>query len=62
MDGVLVIPRQDAEAILEKAIPFARMDAEKAAKALVGQSERTWVQKTMEKRNAEFLDKAYDEA
>ena len=62
MDGVLVIPRQDAEAILEKAIPFARMDAEKAAKALVGQSERTWVQKALEKRSVEFLDKAYDEA
>lgn len=59
MDGVLVIPRKDAEAILEKAIPFAEKDAEKSENAILGKINRAWVAKALADKGVEIIDTAY---
>jgi len=61
MDGVLVIPKKDAAAILEKAIPFAEKDAEKSANAPLGKLNRAWVAKAMEDKGVEIIDGVYAE-
>lgn len=56
MDGVLVIPRQEAAAVLEKAIPFAQKDAEKSENAPLGKLDRGWVNRTLSEKGVEILD------
>lgn len=62
MDGVLVIPRQEAAAILAKAIPFAEKDAEKSLNAPQGKVNRDWVAKTLTEKGVEIIDGAYSES
>lgn len=59
MDGVLVVPRQDAEKVLELAIPFAEKDAAKSEKAIFGEIDRSWVLKALENKNVEIIDEVY---
>ena len=59
MDGVLVIPRREAAAILEKAVPFAEKDAEKSLNAPQGNINRDWVAKTLAEKGVEIIDGAY---
>lgn len=59
MDGILVIPKQDAEKILELAIPFAEKDAVKSKKAIFGELDRSWVQKAIMDKKAEIVDDVY---
>lgn len=59
MDGVLVIPKEDASAILEKAIPFAEKDAEKSVNAPLGKINREWVAKSLKEKNVEFIEDSY---
>lgn len=59
MDGILVIPKQDAERILELALPFAAKDAEKSEKAILGGIDRSWVSKSMSSKNVEIIDDIY---
>lgn len=59
MDGVLVIPKEDAAEILERAIPFAEKDAEKSVNAPLGKLNRAWVAKTLSEKNVEIIDDVY---
>ena len=60
MDGVLVIPRQEAEAILEKAVPFAQKDEEKTANAPLGKLNRDWVEKALQEKKVEIIHGIYE--
>jgi regulator of RNase E activity RraA len=59
MDGVIVIPRQDAAAVLKAAIPFAAKDAEKTEEAKQGRASRAWVGELIEKLKFEIIDDVY---
>lgn len=59
MDGVIVIPRQDAEAVLQASIPFAAKDAEKTEEAKHGRANRAWVGELIEKLKVEIIDDIY---
>lgn len=56
LDGILVIPQEDAKAILEKAIPFAAKDAEKSANAPLGKLDRSWVAKQLAAAKVEIVE------
>ena len=58
-DGVIVIPRQDAAAILEKAIPFSADDHAKMLKAVNNTWNHTWVAKKLEEVKCEIIDGVY---
>lgn len=58
-DGVIVIPRCDAKAILEVAIPFSEADQAKIPKAANGTWDRTWVTKQLEKNKVAIIDDYY---
>ncbi|MCL2381812.1 MAG: RraA family protein [Treponema sp.] len=58
-DGVIVIPRCDAKAILEEAIPFSQADQAKLKKAADGTWDRSWVAKQLEKNKVEIIDDFY---
>lgn len=59
-DGVIVIPRQDAAALLEAAKKFSAADKEKYEAALKGASDRSWVEKSLEAKGCEIIDGAYE--
>ena len=59
MDGILVIPKEDAERILELAIPFAEKDASKTEKAILGELDRSWVSKAIQDKKVEIIDDVY---
>ena len=54
-DGVIVIPRQDAAEILEKARTLSAADKQKAENSAKGTVNRQWVEDLMEKKNVEYL-------
>ena len=56
LDGILVIPLEDAERILEKAVPFAAKDAEKSAAAPFGKLDRSWVSRQLTAAKVEIID------
>lgn len=58
-DGVIVIPRADAAALLEKAKEFSASDHAKFKKALEGTAERTWVEKSLAAKGCEIIDGKY---
>lgn len=58
-DGVIVIPRQDAAAILEKAIPFSAADQEKMRKSINNTWDHSWVAKKLEQNKFEIIDDVY---
>lgn len=58
-DGVIVIPRQDAAAILEKAIPFTAKDKEKMQKAAQNTWDHGWVAKKLQEVKCEIIDDLY---
>ena len=55
-DGVIVIPRQDAAALLEKAIPFCAQDGAKTKAAKEGTCNRAWVRKSLLEKNCEIIE------
>lgn len=59
-DGVIVIPRQDAAAVLEAAKKFSASDKAKFEQALKGESDRSWVDKTLEAKGCEIIDGAFE--
>ena len=59
MDGVLVIPRQEAAAVLEKAVAFAKKDEEKTVNAPLGKINREWVTKALEEKQVEIIKGIY---
>lgn len=60
MDGILVIPKQDAERLLEASIVFAEMDAAKSEKCILGELDRSWVSKTLYDKKVEMIDDVYE--
>lgn len=58
-DGLIVIPRKDADVILEEAVKYAAMDAGKVEAAKNGTSKRQWVEDTLVKKQVEIIDEVY---
>ena len=55
-DGVIVIPRQDAEEVLEAVKAFQQNDRRKLQAAIDGTADRSWVMKQLEAKKCEFRD------
>lgn len=58
-DGIIVIPKRDAEAILVDAKKIQANDAAKAQAAKTGSANREWVTKLLEEKKFEFIDDVY---
>lgn len=58
-DGVIVIPKRDAAAILAEAQKKAVDDAAKVVAAAKGLSDRSWIDKTLTAKKCEIIDAAY---
>ena len=56
---MIVIPRQDAEQILEKAKLLSANDRQKAENSAKGTVNRQWVDDLMVKKNVEIIDDVY---
>ncbi|MGL9730970.1 RraA family protein [Enterococcus sp. DIV0756] len=59
-DGIIVIPKKDAEDLIEKAEANAEADSAKVKKASTGSADRSWVDRTLEGKNVEFIDAEYN--
>ena len=59
LDGVIVIPRQEAAALYEVAAEFVRKDIEKTKNAVKGISDRTWVKELLDSGKIEVINAAY---
>ena len=58
-DGIIVIPRLDAAAILEDAKKFQAADEKKLAAAKDGTANRAWVEKSLAEKGYEIIDAVY---
>ncbi len=58
-DGVIVIPKLDAAAILPVAQANAANDSAKVLKSSTGTGDRSWVDRLMAQKEVEFIDAAY---
>ncbi|MBQ3437439.1 MAG: hypothetical protein IJG31_02875, partial [Fusobacterium sp.] len=58
-DGVIVIPKRDAETVLTDAKKVQANDAAKAQAAKTGSANRDWVTKLLEEKKFEFIDDVY---
>ena len=58
-DGVIVIPRLDASALLAEAKKFSAADHSKVVAAANGSIDRSWVDKTLEAKKCEIIDAIY---
>ena len=58
-DGVIVIPRQDAAALLESAQAFSVSDPAKFEAAKNGTADRSWVEKSLAAKGCDILDAVY---
>ena len=60
-DGVIVIPRNDAAAVLAAAQRFHEQDAAKVEAAAAGKANRAWVMKKLVAKETEIIDGCYGE-
>ena len=58
-DGIIVIPRNDAETVLQDAIKYNEQDAKKARQAKDGTINRDWVQKAIVDKGFCVIDGVY---
>jgi len=58
-DGVIVIPSQEAESILRAANEYCLFDRKKLDAAMNGKSDRSWIDKSLEAKNCQFIDDFY---
>ena len=58
-DGVIVVPKHDAESLLKKAIDFSKNDNAKVQAAYNGTADRSWVEKAMISKGVEIIDGSY---
>lgn len=58
-DGVIVIPKKDAEKVLEEAKEFKKKDEAKLEKAKNNESNRDWVNKLLKEKEYEIIDDFY---
>ncbi|EOH93751.1 hypothetical protein [Enterococcus pallens] len=61
-DGVIIIPKNDAAAIIDQAEAVTANDRIKVQKAAAGDIDHAWLASTMEEKQVEFVDEAYWEA
>jgi regulator of RNase E activity RraA len=59
-DGVIVVPRQDAAALLEAARKFSANDKAKSEAASKGTLDRAWVEKSLEAKGCKIIDGIYE--
>lgn len=59
LDGIIVIPQKDAQAVLEAAEELHKADAAKVLAAQNGTANRAWLMKTLESKKTEFVDDVY---
>lgn len=59
LDGIIVIPQKDVQAVLEAAEELHKADASKVLAAQNGTANRAWVMKTLEAKKTEFIDDVY---
>ncbi len=60
-DGVIVVPRKDAAALLAEAQKFSASDHAKLVAAGNGTADRSWVGKTLAAKKCEIVDGVYGE-
>lgn len=58
-DGVIVIPKNDAERLLEEAKKFNTNDRMKLKAAADGSADRSWVEKSLLAKGCEIIEDAY---
>jgi RraA family protein len=58
-DGVIIVPRRDARALLEDAKKFSAADHAKVAAAANGSIDRNWVDKSLAENDCEIFDSIY---
>lgn len=58
-DGVIVVPLNDAAALLDKATEYSKLDASKVEPAKNGTANRAWVRKTLDEKGVEIIDDVY---
>jgi len=58
-DGVIVVPLNDAAALLDKATDYSKFDASKVEAAKNGTANRAWVRKSLDEKGVEFIDDVY---
>ncbi|MFL8672691.1 RraA family protein [Clostridioides sp. GD02404] len=58
-DGVIVIPKNDAVDLIDKAEANAQQDHAKVLNASEGTANRDWVKETLEKKGVEIIDDVY---
>lgn len=58
-DGVIVIPKNDAAQIIDKAIEISKGDAAKVQASASGTVNRQWVDDLLEKKGFEVIDEVY---
>jgi regulator of RNase E activity RraA len=59
-DGVIVIPRKDADIVLDNAQKFKEADQAKMEAAKAGKANRQWVSKALEDKKFEIIDDFYE--
>ncbi|MHB0896214.1 MAG: RraA family protein [Spirochaetales bacterium] len=58
-DGIIVIPKYDAERVFQESVKFSTNDKAKAVAAGNGTADRSWVDKTLVAKNCEIVDGTY---
>ncbi len=58
-DGIIVIPRCDAEAVLAEAVLVAEKDSAKVKAAKDGTADKKWVVEKLESKECEFIEAVY---
>ncbi|CAI1833088.1 4-hydroxy-2-oxoglutarate aldolase [Serratia fonticola] len=58
-DGVIVIARQDAEALLAEAVKYQQFDSQKLLVTQSGQADRSWVDRDMAGKQCEIIEDVY---
>lgn len=58
-DGVVIVPRKDAPAIIEQAEAITAGDRVKVQKASAGEIDHSWLAGTMEEKGVAFVDDVY---
>lgn len=58
-DGVVIIPHQEAEEVLQLALKFQANDEKKVKAAVEGSADREWVNKKLQEHGTEIIDRIY---
>ncbi|MFV0498019.1 MAG: RraA family protein [Candidatus Fimivivens sp.] len=61
-DGIIVVPRRDADPVIEAATRLEALDAAKVAAAANGMAKREWVLKTIQQKGFEIIDSSCEDA